>query len=246
MKTFLMVGSAVAALLTAPAMAADMHVKGPLYKAPPVTAYNWTSCSIGGNVGYGWDEVQAFDNVVRVDLGSATGSGVVGGGQAGCDYQFAPSWVVGIQGMSNWTGLNASRQYLNNPNEQIGFRTNWFGTLTGRIGYAIVPQALLYVRGGAAWVRTNYTDVDPRAAPPFSGQASVTRMGWTIGGGAEYAFHPNWSAFVEYDYIDAGSYNTGLTYDCGAGCGFVNPYSFRETQKLQTVLIGVNYRFGNR
>ena len=99
------------------------------------------------------------------------------------------------------------------------FNTDWFATLTGRVGYAIVPQALLYVKGGAAWARATYSDVDPSGTTyaPFSGQASATPSGWTIGGGTEYAFRPNWSVFVEYDYIDLGSRNVALTYNCGAG-----------------------------
>jgi len=54
-------------------------------------------------------------------------------------------------------------------------------------------------QGGGAWARIDYSDVDP--SKPYDGQANTTRSGWTVGGGFEYAFLPNWSAFVEYNYI---------------------------------------------
>lgn len=212
---------------------------------------NWTGCYIGGNVGYGWQYNKPYDPAYPTyDLGSNTGTGVVGGGQVGCDYQLSGDWVVGIQGMFDGAGVNGSYivpfAYAGDNTETMTFKTDWFATLTGRIGYAVLPQALLYFKGGAAWAHTNYSDTDPSGAvyPPFSGQARSTPSGWTIGGGAEYAFTRNWSVFVEYNYVDLGSRDVALTYNCGGGCGFANPYTYKETQNLQMVLVGLNYRFG--
>ena len=47
-----------------------------------------------------------------------------------------------------------------------------------------------------------------------------------------------------YNYIDLGNRNLSFTYNCGGGCGFANPYTFQDKQTLQTVLVGVNWRFG--
>jgi outer membrane immunogenic protein len=252
MKKILVAGIAIAACCGAPALAADLPINAPVFKAPVAApVYSWIGCYIGGNVGYGWQGNKPSDPSFSGDIGSDTGSGVVGGGQVGCDYQFSGSkWVVGIAGMFDGAGVKGSHSvpfaYAGDSAETMTFNTDWFATLTGRVGYAVVPQALLYFKGGAAWAHTTYSDVDPSGATyaPFSGQANATPSGWTIGGGTEYAFRPNWSVFVEYDYIDLGSRNVALTYNCGAGCGFANPYTFRETQNLQTILVGLNYRFG--
>jgi hypothetical protein len=72
--------------------------------------FSWTGCYIGGNIGWGWgrDTVSIPDlgattgvlNLSGVSLGPVTGNttGVLGGGQVGCNYQFAPNWVIGIEG----------------------------------------------------------------------------------------------------------------------------------------------------
>ena len=84
---------------------------------------------------------------------------------------------------------------------------------------------------------------------PYVGQANTSRSGWTVGGGLEYAFLPNWSAFVEYNYINLGSRNEQLTYGCGSICvfpGYIfpNPYTFTVSHNISEVLFGLNYRFG--
>jgi outer membrane immunogenic protein len=231
------------------ANAADMAVKAPPL-LPPV--YSWTGCYVGGNVGYGWQRNHPFDPILVFDPGSDTGTGIMGGGQIGCDYQFASKWVVGIQGMFDGARVNGSHVYPSPPavpNEILGFSTRWFGTLTGRIGYAVTPQALLYFKGGSAWVRTNYTDDctigNCGGVGQFLGSANTTRSGWTIGGGGEYSFNLNWSLFVEYNYIDFGTKNVALLYN-NPIFGAPPTYTYRETQNLQTVLVGLNYRFNSR
>lgn len=95
--------------LTQIASAADLPRKAPAYSPPP-PVFSWTGCYIGGNIGYGWGR----DTVTISDLGATTGvpelagvpfgpvtgdtKGVVGGGQVGCNYQFASNWVIGIEG----------------------------------------------------------------------------------------------------------------------------------------------------
>jgi outer membrane immunogenic protein len=79
------------------AMAADMPVKA--RPAPtPAPVYLWTGCYIGGNVGWAQESVH-FDDSSGFDDGRRSRSGFAGGGQIGCDYQFASNWVFGVQGM---------------------------------------------------------------------------------------------------------------------------------------------------
>lgn len=236
------------------ASAADL---APRYaKAPPMVAAasSWTGCYAGGNIGAGWQHTAVTDVdpslVGTGDAGADTGTGVVGGGQVGCDYQFAPNWVAGVQGMFDGTNVRgshfASAIYAGDPFDNFASHANWFGTLTARLGYAVMPQTLFYVKGGVAWLHNDYRDVDSSGLvnPPYVGQASATRTGWTIGGGGEYMFTPNWSVFAEYDYAGFGSKTLAFTYNCGAACGFNDPYLYSQKQNFQTVLVGINYRWG--
>jgi outer membrane immunogenic protein len=226
------------------AVSADLDAPPSAYPAPPHSpvSHGWTGCYVGGNLGFGWTRDHSFDGAL--DTGSDTGTGVVGGGQVGCDYQI-DNWVVGIQGMFDGTGVAGNHAYTGVPTDALGFNARWFGTLTGRLGYAVQPQTLLYVKGGAAWLGANYTDVDPSGSiyPPYTGSGNATLGGWTVGGGIEYALKDHWSVFTEYDFADLGSHNVSLSYDCGTRCGFANPYTYREVLSLQTVVVGINRRF---
>ena len=66
--------------------------------------------------------------------------------------------------------------------------------------------------------------------------ANLTREGWTVGIGGEYRFAPNWSAFIEYDYLGFGNKSVSFA---GAGA----PFSFKIDQHIQTLEAGINYRF---
>ena len=246
---------AAIALIGTPAVAADLARKMPVKAPPPpppAPVYSWTGCYIGGNVGPGWgrNQVTGFQLAPGFDAGSVTGTGVVGGGQIGCDYQWA-NWVFGVQGM--FDGSDVKGDFSPNgahggpnplgfsTNERLGFKIHWFDTLTARLGYAVVPQALLYVKGGAAWAHVAYSDNDPTfAGIGVFGNGSANPNGWTIGGGLEYAFLPNWSVFVEYNFMDFGSRNVTIVYNNNL---FINPFTYTEKQNLQTVLFGLNYRF---
>jgi outer membrane immunogenic protein len=93
------------------------------------------------------------------------------------------------------------------------------------------------VKGGGAWAKYKYSNSDPLSGGTFN--ASETRSGWTIGGGVEYAFAGNWSAKVEYDYIDFGT-KTVTFPDIPTATGF--PEGLKNT--INEVKVGVNYRFG--
>ncbi len=205
-------------------------------------------CYLGLNVGAGWQKNTSYD--IGANVGSDTGTGAVGGGQIGCDYKIASKWQVGVQGLYDAAGVNGSHPYTAVPTETLGFKTQSIATLTARLGYEFTPKTLLFLKGGAAWVHSKYSDVDPSSAQygfPYAGQASITRTGWTVGVGGEYKLQHNLSAFIEYDYIGLRSRDVALSYDCGS-CGglsgFSNPYTFSEKQSAHMLLIGLNYNFG--
>jgi outer membrane immunogenic protein len=124
-------------------------------------------------------------------------SGGLYGVQAGCNYQFAGNWVVGVQG--DIAGANISGNApdpLNgsgNPPQtgfSIGMKTDRLASVTGRLGVtAWNNQALFYVKGGAAWdknqwnFRQTFNCINSNCPNPF---ADDRRTGWTVGGGVEW------------------------------------------------------------
>ena len=117
--------------------------------------------------------------------------------------------------------------------------------ITGRLGYAW-DRAMVYVKGGVAFVDVETTVTDPIFNPGFVASTSDSTATWTLGGGIEWAFDWNWSVKAEYMFI-------GL--DSNAACGFnglasvntpaVGTYCWNhELDGVHTAKIGLNYRFG--
>jgi outer membrane immunogenic protein len=209
-----------------------------------IVAYNWSGCYIGGNVGVGFlrDEQTRIGTVGGAvfsnDFGSGSHTNIIGGGQIGCDYQFASNWVIGLQGMANFGDNTESH---GNPSF-TGFRddTNLKRTVTAtaRLGYLFAPQVLGYVKGGAAWARLDYTNFQPSGA--LSETANETRTGWTVGGGLEWMIAQGWSVFGEFNYLDFGTRDVGFT----AATGTVGAPSILRTKVTESqVLFGLNYKF---
>jgi outer membrane immunogenic protein len=189
---------------TAPAMAADLPTKAPAYKAPPSVAYSWTGCFVGGNVGginARTDYTAAPPDPVA-SIGDHHASSVIGGVQAGCDYQIS-NWVIGIQGDYDWTSAKGQHAGLLAPDFVIHSQATSISSVTARLGYAWM-QWLGYIRGGGAWTRNKYDTVFTPTATLFD-QARDSRSGWTVGAGGEYAITSYLSAFAEYDFYDFGT-----------------------------------------
>jgi len=201
-----------AALISGAVHAADL----PSRKAPPPAAYapppvfTWTGFYGGLNLGGGWFN-RGFRN---------GGAGyVIGGGQLGYNYQITPLFVAGLE--TDFQGASS--------------RLHWLGTVRGRVGVTpFSPNLFFYGTGGFA-----YGGVSQGYFNPWSGYgyASVnTGTGWTAGGGAEWAFLPNWSAKIEYLYADiSGDNDNGWGYNGWGG-------RYRHTTS-NLVRAGVNYHF---
>ena len=198
MKQLLLAG--VALSVATAASAADMQAR-PYTKAPPpaavVALYNWSGFYIGAMGGYGWD--------------SGNSSGGFGGGTVGYNWQFPGSqFVFGIEvdaaGASIKDSLTADIGGGILATEEL--KINSFGSVTGRAGFAW-DAALLYAKGGFAWAHRKDSISVPDLGVSLSDSQSHT--GFTIGGGVEYLFTPNWSAKGEYMYTSLG----GKTYNLG-------------------------------
>src|SRR6266849_7678831 len=133
MRKTLLASVAVTVLCAAPAIAANMPVKAPVYKAP--AAFSWTGCYIGAHAGGGWGVASAE----APDVADSKPHGFVGGGQVGCDYQ-ASNWVLGVDGSFSGSRMHDQRTELFSA---IPFSTldtfetkiDWLASVTGRVGY---------------------------------------------------------------------------------------------------------------
>jgi len=177
MKRILLAAVALAVLLPASqnALAADLPAK-PVYMPPMVTApiYNWTGCYVGANLGAAWGHADISGSGGCV---SGSNTGLAGGGQFGCDYQFG-TWVIGVRNMIDGTSLDSGATLPAAPLAGYSFSGNahWFDTLTARGGYLVRPDILLYVQGGAAWTQNSQTIASP--AGVGVGQISHNTTGW--------------------------------------------------------------------
>ena len=251
-------GMLAAIAMTGSAVAADM---APSYsKAPaitPVAVYNWTGCYIGGNLGGGWErtrqtQIGKVDGSIpglNNDFGASNGSGFVGGGQVGCDYQFSRDWLIGVQAMYDYSRLNSSHvlptAFVGAPigtfQQDVRVKDMW--TVTARIGYLFVPQLLGYVKGGGAWTSANYVTSQVLPPPTTLSESTlgVGRSGWTVGGGLEWMFAPGWSVFGEFNYLDFGSKDVSFVAAPGAAVGVADVVRTKLT--VEQFLVGVNYKF---
>ena len=204
----------IAVLIGTPALAADMATKAPPTSPVP---YTWTGFYFGGQIGVGFgDNSSSFSGFDPGDTPppvSPDRSGVVLGGQVGYNYQFG-SWVGGLEADIAYTHIDgtASSISVNGTTQPTEQDLNWLGTVRGRIGVLPTNRMLVFATGGAAFGGVR---VSSSLGPAFgtcgpgnscgSGSASGTNVGWTLGGGIEYALSNRISFKAEYLYVDLGS-----------------------------------------
>jgi len=251
MKKFILANLAALAL-AGPAFAADLAVKAP---APLPERFNWTGCYAGMHVGGGFASKNVTDPVFLVQdnligPGTTTGvttvspqpSGVVVGAQIGCDYEFASSVVIGVEGAASGSTMKGTR-LVGLPGSVpdaalVQVNTDFLPSLTARIGYAF-DNVLLYARGGVALAGDQFEisgTLTSNGFGPYDFRGLDTRFGWVVGGGVDWAFSRNWSVFLEYDYYQFGTTNVLMTDQISGTAGLV---SF--SQHVQVVKGGVNF-----
>jgi outer membrane immunogenic protein len=224
-----------------------MAVKAPAEQPPPAPVYTWTGCYVGGNGGAAWTNLKFHQNgtvggaPVSADYGSQNDTSPIIGVQVGCDYQAGP-WVFGGRGQTEFTDLNHNNTITAFPALYMTAGMRNVTTATGRLGYTVAPQLLLYAQGGGAWVHDDF-NVYPFTpfGSPVEGASSI-RDGWVAGGGVEWLYSPNWSVFVEYNYIDFGT--TNVTFHAAPGTvGAPGIIGIKQT--VQTAMAGVNWHIFN-
>jgi outer membrane immunogenic protein len=234
-KTLLLASTILVASIAA-AAAADAVIE----EVPVAVSYDWTGAYVGVHLGYAWADtnVTELDDYPFSQNGETQfdfdSDGIIGGVFAGYNWQ-AGQFVYGVEADITATGIdNTVDNTMFAPGSGETFSTNidWFGTLRGRLGYA-VDRFLPYVTGGLA-----FGDIESSYNDPLDGNfavASEVVFGWTIGAGAEYALTDQWSLRAEYLYVDLedsqGSFADGGTFR----------YDFDND--LHVVRVGASYNF---
>jgi len=223
MKRVFLSGVALAALVSS-AMAADIQRRVEQRVAPVpyvVPVYNWTGFYAGINGGWGWGTGSFDGSPASRDL---KGSGGLIGGTLGYNWQFNQV-VWGVETDLDWSGVKADDNCARGAHCEV--KNDWLGTTRLRLGWAN-DRWMPYLTGGLA-----YGDV--KANVTGSPGASETRVGWTAGGGVEFAIAQPWTAKLEYLYVDLGD------FDCGTRCGGSKPDNVNFHSHI--VRAGLNYRF---
>ena len=248
------------AVFSCGAFAADLPPQREhIYRAPPARyATTWTGYYIGGNIGYGWGRSENEVSVAGLPpvlFGLSTASlaagdrdrqdvnGVIGGFQSGYRWQFG-TWVMGLESDLQASGQKGDELYCNLGGTtcavaslNASHKLSWFGTSRTNFGFLATPSTLIYGTAGVAYgqVKSDYNLIIG-GIPFASVNFKDVKAGWTAGAGVEFAFAGNWSAKLEYLYMDLGE--SELTVN-------VAGVSTRVTRSFTDHIgrLGVNYRF---
>ncbi len=112
------------------------------------------------------------------------------GGAIGCDYQFAPNWVAGVEGAATGSTMKADTNVVlpaSGDTANVSARTDFIAAATGRLGMAVADHWLFYAKAGAAWVGDKYDVTGSFSGTPFAFEGLDQRLGWTVGGGVDLA-----------------------------------------------------------
>jgi outer membrane immunogenic protein len=240
------------------AIAADL---APLpYRTPPAAfgpVFSWTGFHVGGNIGgaaSSLNELWSPTFGVSPILGSTGGASFAAGFQAGYDWQFAPSWVAGIEGDWSWA---AARGNLNQPwalypsgvavpgsFTTMGSTLDWVSSLRARLGYLALPNLMVYGTVGGAWGKVDYTASNfAPLAPAYATSAAFSNVqgGWVAGGGLEWAMTPNWLLRGEYLFYSLGGFPSTVVPSPNYPT-LPSSYSWSNTN-AGIARLGVSYKF---
>jgi outer membrane immunogenic protein len=218
----------LAAIAATPSRSADLNPPRPYIEAPAhrpayVAPFTWQGFYVDYNVGYGFGDSTLTGTTTGISTSVGPAGAILG---SGLGYNFQSGNVVyGFEVDSDYSWMDDTAGAVA-PCANCKARIYYLATLRGRVGYAF-DRWLPYVTGGATFAGLHLS------APAVSGQGR-NQIGWTAGGGIEYAFLYRWSAKLEYLYADLGA----MTCDA-AHCGT----STRADFTTNVVRVGLNYHF---
>ncbi len=226
------------AVVSTSGFAADLaYRKAPL---PADPAFNWSGFYVGVNAGGGWYDGRGFAGSSNVTSLVPAGSivsfppnparndpGVTVGGLAGYNYQIG-SLVLGAEADFNYADLKSRHSggvtticcggAVDTLSYDSRSQLDWFGTMRARLGFLPTARLLIYATGGLAYGEVERSLQEATVIPAIAvarywqGSASDVRVGWTAGGGAEYALTSAITVRAEYLYLDLGKSSVTANY----------------------------------
>jgi outer membrane immunogenic protein len=266
--------AALTAAGTMAAQAADLPTRkeapAPVFVPPPFT---WTGFYVGINAGASWSmgsrTTSLYDPAFGFlgtyypgNLGSSN-TGFIGGGQAGYNWQTG-AFVLGVETDFDGTTQSKTFNYTSAPiaggvgvppalagdtlyvNAKASL--DWLGTTRARLGFVATPdnRLMFYATGGVAYGggSANYSAYDATQGLFWTGSPSSSRVGWTFGGGVEYAITNNITIKGEYLYYNLGSTSFSSPVTGPFATPFPNVVAVAKyTFDGSIVRAGVNYKF---
>jgi outer membrane immunogenic protein len=242
MRSFVPTAALLLMLGTA-ANAADFGrppVKAPLQ---PMVVDTWTGFYLGLNAGGGWAVGSSDFSAGGAQFASVDNhlSGWTGGGQFGLNWQLGIG-VIGFEADFQAADVTGSLTAPCIPGicvlttADYSQKVSWFGTVRGRVGLASVDW-LLYLTGGYAYARLETDAVASAGAVTAAHTQDEIRNGWTAGGGIEVLLSQNWTAKIEYLYLDFGEVTSTWVL---TGLPSVTDVA---RLRMNVVRAGVNFKF---
>jgi len=256
----LLLGTVLLAI-AGPAVAADMPVKAP--RLEPI--FSWTGCYFGATGGgyqaksdftglptgaFPTGEPTIIPNLSAVSSGTLKKSGFIGGGEAGCNVLNDNHVLLGFE--IDASDLSFSQASVaTGPGDPLAPGTtltstqsvtaNWLTTFRARIGVTN-DRWLFYTTGGIAVANVTFSQsvFFSASGATMAGSNTAFAVGWTAGGGIEYAVTNNWSVKGEYLYADLGSQSVNELFLVGFPT-FMQ--LARNDVKLSIARLGVNFRW---
>ena len=267
MRKYLLAGLGL--FISASSLAADLSV-GP---APAPVTPSSTGLYIGVHAGAAWQSTPTWRLVdpsgffvptsVTSNNGGGSALGAVGGIQGGYNWQFAPEWVVGIEGDISWTSLSDHRTVAPLtiiPGGGAAFpgtalamsaNTEWLSSVRGRLGFTgWFNNTMLYATGGVAWAgvedaaQTTIVSAVIGPAISFTRALNTTKNGWVLGGGGEWMATPNILIRAEYLYYRINNAITATAEESPPILlPIVQPNSIWSSYNVQVFRIAGSYKF---
>jgi outer membrane immunogenic protein len=212
----------------------------PVYAPPPFT---WTGFYLGGNIGGAWANRDVTDTFLGVNFNNGNNSGVfIGGGQLGFNWQVS-NFVLGFEWDIDGAANNNNTGTVFIPTIgtiQVTSNNRWITTLAARFGVTN-GYWLFYGKAGGGWVgNDDFTVTNLTTGASTTVTNNNTNSGWLLGAGIEWAFAPNWSAKVEYNYLGLDD----RTFTVPVGSPFLAGDTFTQSNRnIQMVKVGINYLF---
>lgn len=259
MRTTLAAAAIVSMALTGAAAAADLPSRSVEPPAPALPIFTWTGFYVGVNAGYHFAEssnVAIATSGALTAVNTATGivpfglspdrDGFTAGGTIGYNFQFAPQFVAGIEADLNYVDGKDTATFIGGTVQPNSYSVNsgfeWFGTVRGRLGFVAGERVMIYATGGLAVadISRSVTHTNGALGVFTTASNSDTEVGWTVGGGVEWAFTNNLTFKAEYLYYAFEDKNTALIYPAPVlGSQSIN--NFETNGHLARV--GVNFKF---